>query len=235
MMVHLGLADGMVRAPSTRRPTRSGRRWSSSRPRRASGGVERLPDVPRRPGPRLRRLRRHPRPDRRAARRHRDLLGADGRAVRHRPARRDAVLLHRHRGRAPTSTRSVRQPSSCAARPRPASSWGRSSTTPPSTPSSGAPRCPTPTSPAGRRCSSSPTSTPATTPTRPCSAARTPSRSDRCSRVCASRSTTSHVAPSSTTSSTPSRSPPSRRRACPPPATKEPRMSDAPSRPARPT
>ena len=53
------------------------------------------------------------------------------------------------------------------------------------------PSCPTPTSPAGRRCSSSPTSTPATTPTRRCSAARTPSRSARCCRACASRSTTS--------------------------------------------
>ena len=41
----------------------------------------------------------------------------------------------------------------------------------------------------GQPCSSSPTSTPATTPTRRCSAVPTPSRSVRCCRGCASRST----------------------------------------------
>ena len=46
----------------------------------------------------------------------------------------------------------------------------RSSTTPPSTPRWRGPSCRTRRSPAGRRCSSSPTSTPATTPTRRCSA-----------------------------------------------------------------
>ena len=68
-----------------------------------------------RPRARLRRLRGQPRPERRAARRHRDLLGGDRRRVRHRAARRDAVLLDRRvRARAPTSRRCARRPSWCA-------------------------------------------------------------------------------------------------------------------------
>ena len=75
-----------------------------------------------------------------------------------------------------------------------------------------APSCPTRRWPGGRRCSSSPTSTPATTPTRRCSARPARSRSGRCCRGCASRSTTCRAARSCATSSTPSRSPRSRRR-----------------------
>ena len=127
---------------------------------------------PRRPGARLRRLRRHPRPDRRAARRHRDLVGRDRGAVRHRAARRDALVLdgrvgHRrrrrqgargHRARARARARAarrgadpVRRGGRCRRRRSEAARIRRS--------------------PGARRCSSSPTSTRATTPTRRCSAA----------------------------------------------------------------
>ena len=47
---------------------------------RGEHGVQRLPDVPGRPGAGLRRLRGDPRADHRAAGRHRDLLGGDGRS-----------------------------------------------------------------------------------------------------------------------------------------------------------
>ena len=72
-------------------------------------------------------------------------------------------------------------------------------------------RCPSRRWPGERRCSSSPTSTPATTPTRPCSGRPEPSPSGPCCRACASRSTTSRAERSCRTSSTPSRSRRSRR------------------------
>ena len=77
MMVHLGLADGMVSgaAHTTAHTIRPGVRDHQD-PAGRLGRVERVPHGARRPGARLRRLRRHPRPDRRAARRHRDLVGA---------------------------------------------------------------------------------------------------------------------------------------------------------------
>src|SRR4029453_11196017 len=75
-----------------------------------------------------------------------------------------------------------------------------------------APSCPTARSPAGRPCSSSPTSTPATTPTRRCSGRPGRSPSARSSRGCASRSTTCPGGRWSPTSSTPWPSPPSRPR-----------------------
>ena len=193
------------------------------RPRRAHR-VERVPHVPRRPGARLRRLRRHPRPDDRAARRHRDLLGrrpppssASTRAWRccpTRPGRGSGADVEKVRD----ATALVSRARSGSARSR-----GRSSTTPPIDPDVGSRQAARiPTSPAGRPSSSSPTSTRATTPTRRCSAAPTPSRSVRCCRGCASRSTTSRAVPSSTTSSTPSRSPPCRPRPAPPPDSREP-------------
>ncbi len=65
--------------------------------------------------------------------------------------------------------------------------------------------------PGARPCWSSPTSTPATTPTRRSSAARRPSPSGRSSRASTGRSTTCPVARWCATSSTPSPSPRSRR------------------------
>ena len=76
-----------------------------------------------------------------------------------------------------TWTRYARPPSSCVSVGRTCRSPAPSSTTRPWTPRSPAPRCPSRTSPGGPPCSSSPTSTPATTPTRPCSAAPEPSPS----------------------------------------------------------
>ncbi len=55
--------------------------------------VERVPDAARRPGARLRRLRGQPRPERRAARRHRHLVGGDRGDVRHRATGGDAELV----------------------------------------------------------------------------------------------------------------------------------------------
>ena len=81
--------------------------------------VQRVPDVPGRPGAGLRRLRGHPGPDRRAAGRHRHLLGGHRRPVRHRPAGRDAVLLHRrvrHRRRRRQGPRGNRARARAAAR-----------------------------------------------------------------------------------------------------------------------
>ena len=81
------------------------------RPRRLGRLVSVFLMCLRRPGARLRRLRRQPRPHRRAARRHRDLLGAHRRGVRHRAAGGDAVVLDRGRpARAPTSRRSAPPP-----------------------------------------------------------------------------------------------------------------------------
>ena len=93
------------RAHDPARPSRSSRRCPD-----VVDGVEHLPDVPGRPGAGLRRLRDRAGPDVGAAGGHRDLVGAHGRAVRHRAAGGDAVVLdRRRRGRAPTSTRSGRQ------------------------------------------------------------------------------------------------------------------------------
>ena len=137
-----------------------------------SDRVERVPHVPRGPGARLRRLRRQPGPDRGAARRHRHLVGrrpprssASSRASRCCPTPRATSGSGRGRRQGPRRDRAgPRAPA------RPVASRGRSSTTPPSTPRWPRPRCRTRRWPGGRRCSSSPTSTPATTPTRRCSA-----------------------------------------------------------------
>ena len=85
----------------------------------------------------------NPNPTRRAAGRHRDLLGGDRGAVRDRAARGDALLLDRalglgRRGRA----RARRRPSSCARARRSCRSRGRSSTTRRSTPAWRGPSCP---------------------------------------------------------------------------------------------
>ena len=86
---------------------------------------------------------------------------------------------------APTSTRCARRPRWSARCARTCWSRARSSTTRRSTrtvaahQAAGLRRWP-----AGPRCSSSPTSTPATTPTRRCSAPRARSRSGRCCRAC---------------------------------------------------
>ena len=162
MMVHAGLADGMVSGcvddDGAHDP--SGAR---GRPHRSRGlrRLQRVPHVPGRPGARLRRLRGQPRPDGRAARRHRDLVGPHGRPVRHRP--RGSRCCRTPRGSpapAPTSTRCARPPRSSASERPTCSSRARSSTTPPSTPTWPAPSCQTARSRAERRCSSSRTSTP---------------------------------------------------------------------------
>ena len=99
LMVALGMCDGMVSGAThttaeTIRPafelvkTRAGR----------DDRLERLLHVPVRPRARLRRLRGQPRPDGRAARRHRHLERRDRGAVRDRPARGDALLLDRQVG-----------------------------------------------------------------------------------------------------------------------------------------
>jgi phosphate acetyltransferase len=81
--------------------------------------VERVPHVARRPGTRLRRLRGEPRPDCRAARRHRDLVGRDGAAVQHRATCRDAQLLDRRLGRGRRRRQGARgDPTRARARPR---------------------------------------------------------------------------------------------------------------------
>ena len=105
-MVELGLADGMVSGAThtTARHDPPELRADQDAARRLDR-VERVPDVPDRPRARLRRLRGQPEPDRRAARGHRDLVGGDRGALRHRAARGDAVVLdrrvrHRRRGRA---------------------------------------------------------------------------------------------------------------------------------------
>ncbi len=67
-------------------------------PARRLDRVEHLLDVPGRSGAGLRRLRDRAGPDVGAVGRHRDLLGTHGRAVRHRAAGGDAVLLHRNVG-----------------------------------------------------------------------------------------------------------------------------------------
>jgi hypothetical protein len=84
-------------------------------------------------------------------------------------------------------------------------STARCSTTPPRCAMSAGRRRRTARWPGRPRCSSSPTSTPATPPTRRCSAAPTWSPSARCCKACASRSTTCRAARWSTTSCSPSR------------------------------
>ena len=141
-------------------------------PARRVGGLERVPDVPARPGARLRRLRRQPEAGRRAARRHRDQLGRDRASFGVEP--RIAMLSYSTgesgKGedvdavRAATGLVGERRPdlkvegpiqydaavdAAVARRSCPAARW-----------------------PARRPCSSSPTSTPATSPTRRCSARR---------------------------------------------------------------
>gem|GEM_PF-469641 len=96
MMVHLGLADGMV--SGAKHTTAHTIRPAFEIVKTAPGGVgrvERVPDGPRRPSACVRRLRRDPRTDGRTARRHRRVVGGDGPAVRHRPAGGDAVVLDR--------------------------------------------------------------------------------------------------------------------------------------------
>ena len=215
MMVHLGLADGMVSGAvnttaHTIRPALEFVKTADGR----QDGVERLPHVPGRPGARLRRLRGHPRPDRRAARRHRDLLGADRAAVRHRAAGRDALLLDRvqrvrRRGREGPGRDGARRRAGTGPRARRADPVRRGHR--PGRRSGQDARLRRRRSRDGLRLP------------RPqhrqqhlqggaAQRARRRGRA-RCSRACASRSTTSPAARSSTTSSTPSRSPPSRRRA----------------------
>ena len=89
------------------------------------------------PGARVRRLRGEPRPDRRAARRHRDLLGRHRGGLRGRAARGDAVLLHRRLRRGHRRGEGVQGHRGSSASGRRSCWWrARSSTTPRSTPPS---------------------------------------------------------------------------------------------------
>ncbi len=90
-------------------------------------------------------------------------------------------------GSGPTWTRCAGARRSCASAAPTCSSRARSSTTPRWTRPSRRRRCRARTSRGARPCSSSRTSTRATTPTRPCSARRAPSRSGRSSRASTSR------------------------------------------------
>ncbi len=116
MMVELGLADGMVSGAVHTTPTRSGRRCEVVR---TVPGVSVVSSVffmcLRRPGAGLRRLRGQPRPDRRAARRHRHRLR---RARRRRSASsrgsRCCPTPPAPPAPAPTSRRSARRPRWCA-------------------------------------------------------------------------------------------------------------------------
>ena len=133
MMVALGMADGMVSGAT--HTTAETIRPAFELVKTAPGVAivsSRVLHVPGRPRARLRRLRREPEPDRRAARRHRDLLRRDRRAVRDRAAGGDALLLDGpRRARAPRSSGCGRRPSWCASGRRSCRSKGRSSTTPP--------------------------------------------------------------------------------------------------------
>ena len=157
-----------------------------------------------------------PDPDRRAARRHRDLVGRDRRAVRHRAARRDAVVLHGRvgLGRRRREGARARRRSCASARPSCAVEGPIQYDAAADAAVARDEDARIGRSPAARRCSSSPTSTPATTPTRRCSARRARWRSGPCCRASTSRSTTSRAARSCRTSSTPSRSRRSRRQGC---------------------
>ena len=96
MMVELGLADGMVSgaAHTTAHTIRPALEVVATQPGRL-GRLVGVLHVPARPGAGLRRLRGQPRPHGRAARRHRDLVGAHRGGVRDRAPGRDAVLLDR--------------------------------------------------------------------------------------------------------------------------------------------
>ena len=145
MMVHLGLADGMVSGAAQHHGAHhpAGVRDHQDRAGRLDG-LERVPDVPGRPGAGLRRLRGHPRPDRRAAGRHRDLVGGDrrsssasSRGSRCCPTRPGQSGSGADVEKVRAATALVRR----AAR-RTCSSRGRSSTTPPSTRPSAATKMP---------------------------------------------------------------------------------------------
>ena len=97
MMVHKGLADGMVsRRPHHHHP--AGLRVHPHQARHLDR-VQRVPDAAGRPGAGLRRLRGGAQPQRRAAGRHRRRLGGHGGPVRHRAPGGPAVLLDRGVGR----------------------------------------------------------------------------------------------------------------------------------------
>ena len=153
MLVHNDMVDGMVSGAThtTAHTVRPAFEIIKTTARRVDS-LEHLPDVPGRPGAGLRRLRDRAGPDVRAAGRHRDLVGAHRRPVRHRSAGGDAVLLDRHRGtgadvdkvRAATELVREREPDLLVEGPIQYDAavdrqWPR-------------PRCPTRRSPAGRRC-----------------------------------------------------------------------------------
>ena len=99
MLVHDGMVDGMVSgATAHHRAHGAALVRDHQDPARCVHSVEHLPDVPVRSGAGLRRLRDRARSDLRTTRRHRDLVGAHRRAVRHRPAGCDAFVLHRYVG-----------------------------------------------------------------------------------------------------------------------------------------
>ena len=100
MMMALDEADGLVsgRPPHDGAHDPPGAADHQDRAR-LRPRVERVLHVPAGAGARLRRLRGEPEPHRRAARRHRDPERRLGARVRHRAARRDALLLDRHERR----------------------------------------------------------------------------------------------------------------------------------------
>ena len=154
MMVQLGLADGMVSgaAHTTAHTIVPSFQIIKTTPGRL-GRVVRVPHVSRRPRAGLRRLRGQPRPHRRAARGHRDLVCGDGEAIQHRAANRDAFVLdgrvrHRLRRRQGPRGDSPR----AGTPPRPRWSTAPSSTTPPSSRRSRSPRPPTLPWRVGRPC-----------------------------------------------------------------------------------
>ena len=157
MMVQLGVVDGMVSgaAHTTAHTIRPGAGVRED-PRRRQDRLLGVPDADAGPRAGLRRLRREPGPQRRAAGGHRPGLGRDGRAVRRGAAGGHAVLLHRRlrlrrgRGRSPAGHRTG---AGSAARTSP--SRAPSSTTPPWTPPSPSPRCRARPWPGRRPCSSS--------------------------------------------------------------------------------
>jgi hypothetical protein len=142
-MVHEGLADGMVSGRAhhpAHDPARL--RGHPHRPR-GVGGVLGVPDAACRPGARLRRLRGQPAARRRPARETSRSARRDGRAVRDRPTRRDAVLLDRRERQGPgRRARSARPPPWSANVDLNFRSRVRSSTTPRSTRPSARPSCP---------------------------------------------------------------------------------------------
>ena len=154
MLVHNDMVDGMVSGAThtTAHTVRPAFEIIKTQPGHHHG-VQHLPDVPGRPGAGLRRLRDRARPDVRATGRHRDLVGAHRRAVRHRSAGGDAVLLDRHLGHR-RRRRQGQGGNRIGARAGNPICWWRvpSSTTPRSIRRWRRPRCPTRRSPAGRPC-----------------------------------------------------------------------------------